>query len=138
MDQIDVEKFRVKAAPTPMAEERKGLPRHKKGERFLAGPIPWNWWAKAAQLPGKPLHVASAIWFLAFMKKTETFQLQGSVLRDLGVSRKSAYRVLKAMEEAGLISCNRGPGRRPIITVLDQSEKLNGNGKESSMTGENG
>ena len=24
------------------------LPRHKRGEKFLKGPIPWNWLTKAA------------------------------------------------------------------------------------------
>lgn len=130
MDEIDVEKFRIKRSWVTIPIYRDRLPRHQKGEKFLAGPIPWSWWSKAALLPGKPLHVASAIWFLASVKKSATVQLQGAVLKDLGVSRKSAYRVLKLFEQAGLIACDRGPGRRAIISVLDVSENPNGNGKE--------
>lgn len=137
MEQIDVEKFRVKSSLTAKAVGRQVLPRHKKGEKFIAGPVPWDWWARAAVLPGKSLHVASVIWLLALMKKSVSVQLQGALLSDLGVSRKAVYRVLKGFVEAGLITCDSGPGRRPIITLLDAPAQSNGNGKESDMTGEN-
>ncbi len=135
MDQIDVEKFRMRRPTDTNAKAPRVLPRHKKGEKFLCGPIPWGWWSAAAQLPGKSLHVASVIWLFALMKKSVTVQLPSSVLKELGVSRKATYRVLKALEGAGLVTCDRGPGRRPIITVLDPPEELNGNGKESGMKG---
>src|SRR4051794_22499214 len=40
-------------------------PRHRVGQPFLKGPIPWAWWAAACRLPGQALQVASAIRYRA-------------------------------------------------------------------------
>ena len=94
-------------------------PRHKPGEKFLKGPIPWAWLAKAAHQSGKALHVAIALWFLAGVKRKRTVALSGAVLRTLGVNRHSGYRGLAALEQAGLVSVERHPGRNPLVTILD-------------------
>ena len=97
-------------------------PRHKRGEKFLKGPIPWNWLCKAAQLCGKALQVAIAIWFLAGIHKRREVKLSGAAVTDLGVSRYACYRSLKLLEGAGLISVQRGSGRKAIVTILGLSE----------------
>lgn len=129
MDDIDLEKFRVAHESRPVTASTQSLPRHKKGERFLCGPIPLDWLARAGCLPGKALHVAIAIWFLAGVTKTATVRLQRTLLDDLGISRKSGYRAICAMENAGLIEVIRGCGRRPFITILEV-RAANGNGKK--------
>jgi hypothetical protein len=85
---------------------------------FLKGPIPWTWIIQAAQLPGKALHVATVTWFLAGMKNSAVIRLSVSKLHMLGVRRHSAYRALKALEGAQLISVERHTGRSPIVTIL--------------------
>ena len=40
-------------------------PRHKAGEWFVKGPIPGEWLRLAALEPGKTLHVAMALWYMA-------------------------------------------------------------------------
>jgi hypothetical protein len=42
--------------PPPAAGLTRRPPRHRRGERFLKGPIPWPWISAAAALPGKALH----------------------------------------------------------------------------------
>jgi DNA-binding MarR family transcriptional regulator len=96
-------------------------PRHRPGEYFLKGPIPLSWLAPASRLPGRALHVATAIWFLAGVGRTRTIRLQGGLLRQLGVNRHAAYRGLNALEEAGLVAVERRPGGNPKVTILDQS-----------------
>ena len=100
-------------------------PRHKRGEKFLKGPIPWNWLCRAAQLCGKALQVAIAIWFLAGIHKRREVKLSGAAVTDLGVSRYACYRGLKLLEKAGLISVHRAPGRKAIVTILDFSGNFN-------------
>ena len=92
---------------------------YKKGEKFLKGPIPWDWLSKASQNPGKSLNVALAIWFLSGVNRSNTVSLSGSVLRELGVKRHSGYRALKSLEGAGLISVYRHAGRNPVVTILN-------------------
>ena len=94
-------------------------PRKRPGEKFLKGPIPLNWIAQAARLPGKAIQVGMALWFLAGIKDRRTVALSGSVLEDFGVNRYAAYRGLKVLEDAGLVSAKRHPGRTPIVTILE-------------------
>ncbi len=95
------------------------MPRHRPGERFLKGPVPWQWLTRAAQQPGRALHVAIAIWFWASIIGSGQIALSISRLKELGVSRYAAYRGLAALERAGLILVQRHRGRKPIITLME-------------------
>ena len=98
-------------------------PRHRAGEKFLKGPIPWSWLAAAAHQPGKALQVAIVLWFLSGVKRARTIALSGAVLRGIGVNRHAGYRALAALEEAGLVSVVRHPGRNPVVTLMETTEK---------------
>ena len=91
--------------------------KNKRSERFLRGPIPWNWLGSAAALGGKSLAVAVAIAHLKGLRQSLTFRLEPARLRELGVSRQSAYRALNQLEKAGLISVVRSAGAAPTVTV---------------------
>ena len=107
---------------SPPRQARQKLPRHGPGEKFLKGPIPLNWLSRAAQLPGKSIHVALAIWYLAGLKKSASVKLGQSVLNDFGVDRHSKARALKQLASAKLISIQSAPGCAPVITVLAITE----------------
>jgi hypothetical protein len=138
MDEIEVEKFKLKTEIKLPSPSGNGNPRkrHRPGEKFLCGPIPWDWLTAAARLRGRATQVAIAIWFLRFVKGSMTIRLSGKVLRELGVERKAGYRATKALERAGLISCVHALGKSPIVTILIAPTLSNGNGKESGMKGE--
>jgi len=125
MDPID-----PKILSLPEKRQQKPLlsklpPRHKHGQKFLKGPIPWNWLCRAAELCGKAFQVAIAIWFLAGVHKRREVKLSGQAVEDLGVNRYACYRGLKLLEKAGLISVHRAPGRKAIVTILDFSGNFN-------------
>ena len=86
--------------------------------RFLKGPVPLDWLQRAAQLPGKSLHVGIAIWFLVGLQKSSTVQLKPSITRQFGIDRHAGYRALKALEKAELITVSRHRGRSPMVTVI--------------------
>jgi hypothetical protein len=86
---------------------------------FLKGPIPLPWLAVAATLPGKALAVGLIIWFLHGLQKTYTVKLAPSWLRHFGVKRQAAYRGLKALENARLITVARKRGESPTVTIVD-------------------
>lgn len=92
-------------------------PRHKKGEKFLKGPIPLNWLLKAASISGGAFKVAIVIWFLVGVSNKRTISLPNGLLDKFGVSKRTKYRCLKAMERAGLISISQGKGSSPVIEV---------------------
>ena len=118
VDSIDPSRLALSRKEEP-AKKITGLPRHKPGEKFLKGPIPWIWLTAAASLPGKALHVAIALWFMASVKRSGTVALSGKTLRSLGVERHSGYRGLNALETAGLVAVERHSGRNPLVTILD-------------------
>ena len=92
-------------------------PRHKRGERFLKGPVPWDWVVKAANISGAALTIGLAIWFIAGISNTRTIKLSNGILDELGVSRRTKYRSLKAMENAGLITISQLSGNSPEIKI---------------------
>jgi hypothetical protein len=116
---IDPDQFRLPSVPQPAAPVRVSLPTHKKGERFLKGPIPMSWLITAARQGGKAFHVGVALWHLAAMKNSARVSLSGSVLTSFGVSRYSTSRALESLEGAKLVEVERHPGRRSVVTILD-------------------
>ena len=97
--------------------KKKRAPTHKKGERFLKGPIPWNWIVEAANISGSALKVSLALWFLSGITNTGTVKLSNGLLGELGITRRTKYRVLKALESSGLISVSQHSGNSPEITI---------------------
>ena len=90
----------------------------KKSDHFLKGPIPMPWLIVAANLPGKALHIANALWFWSGIKKSTTFNLPLNTIRDMGVSRQTCYTQLKAMKKAGLLSIKARKGKKPEVTLI--------------------
>ena len=86
---------------------------------FLKGPIPLPWLCTAAQCSGKALHVALALWFQVGVNRMNRLSLSYRLLREFGVGRHAAYRGLRALEQAGLITVSKGRGRSPIVTLLE-------------------
>ena len=121
MEPINPDDLRfLQSESCPEHPRKPRIPRHRKGEWFLKGPIPWNWLVKAGQLPGKALHVAQFIWLMVGMKRSAHVGISLSrVSRDFHFSRASAIRGLRSLEKRGLVSVSRGAGRKPIVTVLE-------------------
>src|SRR5262249_2862800 len=117
----DVDRFRLPEGVTSpcLPRARKNPPRHSPGERFLKGPIPWNWLKSAARLPGHALQVALAVWQKAGMRRNATVPLSLSQLEEeLGVKRDAARRGLEALEGAKLVKVERRLGRKSLVTLL--------------------
>ena len=89
-----------------------------KKELFLRGPIPLEWLAVAAKLPGKTLNVASALWWRHGMAKGKPFKLTQRALKAMNVERDAERMGLVRLEQAGLIRVQRMSGQRPIISIV--------------------
>ncbi len=98
---------------------RTRIPRHRRGEMFLRGPIPLDWLAIASKLGGKSLHVGIALWFFAGIKRRRSVPLNLSQSERFGFDRFSGSRALTALEQAGLVRLERYPGRKPVVTILE-------------------
>src|SRR5262249_17514423 len=94
-------------------------PRHRQGDRFLKGPIPWSWLRHAFPLPGKALHVALLLWREAGCRRSRTVSLCLTSALPEGLSRQSARRGLRQLAGAGLVTVRQRPGRGLEVTLND-------------------
>ncbi|MBT4290195.1 MAG: hypothetical protein HOD92_22955 [Deltaproteobacteria bacterium] len=74
---------------------------------------------KAARCPGKTCEVGLALWFLVGVTKKKTVKLTNALTGELGVPPRTKLRAVDALEEAGLISVIRHPGRSPLVTIKE-------------------
>jgi hypothetical protein len=92
--------------------------KRKKVEPFVKVPL---WWAQAA---AKATNTQKAlVWIVllhtAWKAKSSTFPLPNGRLAKVGVGRFSKYRVLRELEDAGLIVViGRRKGKTPSVTLL--------------------
>jgi hypothetical protein len=87
-------------------------------DRFLKGPVPWNWLVRASKLPGTALILGLCLWRLKGATRSNSVWLGNSELQPFGIDRAAKSRGLAALEKAGLIAINRNAARRPIVTIL--------------------
>lgn len=118
---LDLECFRLPADMTAPAQPTQRPPRHKAGQRFLKGPIPWDWLERAMELRGKALHVALVIWREAGWRKHRTVPLCLRGPLPAGLNEWSARRGVRSLESAGLVTIGRKPGHGLEVTLLDVS-----------------
>lgn len=115
------DRLRLPRSQIRSAKPSRRAPRHKRGEKFLKGPIPWAWLCRAARagLRTKTLHVAIALWFLTGVGKSWKVKLTRSIMNSLGVKPDAASRGLRGLEACRLISVDRQKGRAPVVTILE-------------------
>jgi hypothetical protein len=109
--QVDLDALRQRPSRKP--------PRHRQGEKFLKGPIPWIWLERTLPLPGKALHVALLLWKEAGCRRSRTVRLCLSSDLPGGLNRQSARRGLRQLAGAGLVTVRPRPGRGLEVTLND-------------------
>src|SRR4051794_40604721 len=105
-------------APSLPSSAREERPRVS--GQFLRGPIPLVWLETAARLRGgSPLAVALAIRFQSGRQGNgQPIKVTNELVAKFGVSKKSKYKALKALREAGLIGLQQDPKKSPLVTIL--------------------
>jgi len=119
LDPFDPDSLRLSSTAIPATRPKPAkLPRHRPGEWFLRGPIPWPWLDAAARLPGKALALSLVLWREAGRRRSRTVKL---CLRwaGLGVKEAAARRALRNLEAAALVRVQRKPGRGLEVTILE-------------------
>ncbi len=117
MKRRDIDRMR-RTLTTPLFEKPQlSVPRHRGGELFVRGPIPWAWLTAAARLPGCALHVGIVLWLESGFRTSAVVALSQQRLRDLGVDRYAGYRGLLRLEQADLVDVRRRPGRLAVVTL---------------------
>jgi hypothetical protein len=124
-DAFDPEALRLTGETFDARPQRspKGPPRHRQGESFLKGPVPWRWLTAAANLPGKALHVSLLLWKVAGCRRSRSVSFCLAHGAEVGVTRKAGRHALRRLEAAGLVRVTHSPGRALQVMLLDPSER---------------
>jgi hypothetical protein len=116
------DRLRLPAELLGNATGRRRPPRHRPGDPFIKGPIPYLWLASACRLSGAGLHVAMAYRFLCCRYRQPNRWGLGAIAKGLQISERSARRGLYTAELAGLLAVDREPGCKLAVSVLDLPE----------------
>lgn len=143
MSAVDIARLTLadNIAPTARPRPSARRPYPRKGEKFLAGPIPLGWLEQAGRLPGRALHIGIALWFQAGLRRNATVTMPTEFLRQMGVDRFAGARALRGLESAGLVSVERAPGRKPVVTISEtrlSTEEVEVRTLRRSLAGEAG
>lgn len=90
-----------------------------KNNKFIKGPISYDWVLLAAKISGKSASISFALWYLSGVQKSSKIKLTHKILQEFSISPKTAYRVLSSMEKAGLIKREQKDGQATAITILE-------------------
>jgi hypothetical protein len=115
----ELDRLRLPAELVGDVSTRRRPPRHRSGDPFIKGPIPYAWIASACRLPGSGLHVTMACRFLCCRFKGPNRWGLHTIASGLRISPDSARRGLHAAELAGLLAVEREPGCKLAVSVLD-------------------
>ena len=116
-DPFDLDRLRIPPGAVPGLRKAARPPRHRPGESFLKGPIPYEWIATACRLPGSGLHVATSLRFLQGRFRRPNRWGLSAIAKGLVISERTAQRGLHAAEEAGLLIVEREPGCKLSASV---------------------
>jgi len=117
--EVDLEKFRLNTNRLVSPKPKGATVRTHLAGKFLRGPVPLKWLHTAGTLAGRALHVAVELRFQCGVCRSEEVRFSYSSVLKFGVKRHAAYRGLRALETAGLVTVCRAPGRCPIVRILD-------------------
>ena len=88
-------------------------------DRYLKGPVPWDWLLAAANCGGSALVVGLVVWREHGMNPDLPAVISSTKTGEFCVDRKTIYRALVALENAGLIEVTRAHGRAARVRVKD-------------------
>lgn len=106
-------------------------PRHQPGEKFLKGPIPWTWLQMAGKLRGRALQVGVLLWQKVGCERKSTIEFCLARGREMGMSVPVTRRGLRELEDAGLVTVARRPGRGLLVSIEMPDERTGPTDAES-------
>ena len=112
-DMTDIETVNV-----PIPNKKGVVNKSASKKHFIKGPVYLDWISPAAQLSGKAINVALAIHWLHGMNQGKPFKITQSALTKFNLSNDAYLDGLRKLEKAKLVSVDRNPGQRALITVI--------------------
>ena len=115
----DLDRLRLPVDRVGNLESSRRPPRHRPGDPFIRGPIPYVWIESACRLPGAGLQVSMACRFLCCRFRPGNRWGLDAIAKGLRISGRSTRRGLHSAELAGLLAVEREPGCKLAVSVLN-------------------
>ena len=107
--------------------------RTRQGVPFLKGPVPMDWLREAMKLGGTSLSVGIVLWHFQGVRKSMTFKIG---IQDLAYyinrSWPAAQRGIKQLEKNGLVTVERAPGKKLVVTIQDPIKSSDASEKQKA------
>jgi uncharacterized membrane protein len=88
----------------------------KRRQHFVM--VPWLWIERLNGATSQTYRVALVLLYMGWKNRGAPIKLTNGMLRIEGISRRSKWRALNALERRGLIAVERRLRRSPIIRLL--------------------
>lgn len=116
-DPFDLEALIVDPTDPTLIVKRAAVPAkvRKRREQFII--VPMVWFEKLAGATNQTHRVALYLLHLHWKNHSKPFKLPNGMLQIDGISRYSKWRALVELEQRGLISVERRPGKSPLVQL---------------------
>jgi hypothetical protein len=125
IDIWDLRNFELDPETLARYQRSKALPRHGPRDSFIRGPIPYYWLLTACRLPGPGLQVSLSYWFyerrFRYRQRGKRWSI-AETAKGLQISMDTVRRALHAAELAGLLTVEREPGCKLVVSTRDVPE----------------
>lgn len=79
-------------------------------------------WIQPDRLTNGSIKTAICIWYFGTMRGKKDLPFTHKMAQEFGLGVKQVQRSLKELEDLKMIACDRGPGRSPRITILENND----------------
>jgi hypothetical protein len=90
---------------------------------FIRGPIPIPWVQFAAKISPAAAYLGIVAWHVARLRKGKV-SFTSSLSLKYGVHPKTARRLLRSLESAGLVRVERARGKAPKVSIVDSTSRV--------------
>lgn len=87
-------------------------------QRFVMGPIPVPWLAKAFYLTPSAAKCAIALFYQRGLSRSNEFKIEAARFLELGIEETARRRGLHDLEQAGLIRLKKQTSKTPIARLV--------------------
>jgi len=95
----------------------------KLSRRFIMGPIPLPWLAKAFTLTPSAIKCALALFYQRGLSGSDSFKIEPARFRELGIDDTARRRGLRELVDRGLVRLDRTQCKSPVAHLIQATTK---------------
>ena len=116
---FELSDFETPVEYPPISQQENSLAERKSPtatRKFIKGPIDYEWIAKACKAGAAELGLY-LMYKIGILGSKASVQVRPSECRELGLADRARRRQVERLENAGLITADKGKGRCPFVVV---------------------